>query len=216
MSDGESVLARWSRRKIAATQGEATPEAIDGADAGAVAEQASPVAGPSPDVTIAVDDAPESVAQTSNDKTPTLPPIEELNAESDYTAFLRSGVPEAITRAALRKLWASDPVLANLDGLNNYDEDYNVVDQAITAAQTSYRPGLGYFDELEDKVAKLDDTLAELGAESRESSSEADLGPVDALNNGDAPKKEPVVASQQDRRPNEVENGDDSDEETSV
>ena len=73
-------------------------------------------------------------------KQPPLPPVEELNAESDYTVFLTDKVPEAIRRAALRKLWTSDPVLANLDGLNNYDEDYNVIDTPISALQTATRP----------------------------------------------------------------------------
>jgi hypothetical protein len=37
---------------------------------------------------------------------------------------MREGVPEALRNRALRKLWLSDPVLANLDGLNDYDEDF--------------------------------------------------------------------------------------------
>ncbi len=53
-----------------------------------------------------------------------LPDIENLGRGSDYTPFLRKGVPEHLTRQALRKLWRSDPVFANLDGLNDYDEDF--------------------------------------------------------------------------------------------
>ena len=41
----------------------------------------------------------------------TLPPIESLGADSDYTVFLRKGVPEALRIAALRKAWASDPFI---------------------------------------------------------------------------------------------------------
>ena len=91
---------------------------------------------------------------------PDLPSIDQLMFQSDYTAFMAKNVPEALRRAALRKLWMSDPVLANLDGLNDYYEDYNIVDQAITAAQTSYRPGKGYLDEIEEKLAQLDDKPA--------------------------------------------------------
>jgi hypothetical protein len=37
-----------------------------------------------------------------------LPPIESLGPDSDYTVFLRKGVPEALRQAALRKAWMSD------------------------------------------------------------------------------------------------------------
>ena len=83
-----------------------------------------------------------------------LPPIEGLNFQSDYTVFLAKNVPETLRRAALRKLWVSDPVLANLDGLNDYCEDFNIVDTPITLAQTSYKVGKGYFDEAEEKLEK--------------------------------------------------------------
>jgi len=57
---------------------------------------------------------------------PDLPPLESLKADSDFTPFLAEGVPEALARAALRIAWRSDPVLANLDGLNDYDEDFTI------------------------------------------------------------------------------------------
>ena len=81
---------------------------------------------------------------------------------------MKKNVPEALRRAALRKLWKSDPILANLDGLNDYDEDYNLVDTAITAAQTAYKVGKGYLDEIGEKLAQLDESNA---AESGESPS---------------------------------------------
>ena len=71
-----------------------------------------------------------------------LPSIEELTAQSDYTVFLKKNVPEALRRRALRKLWVSDPVLANLDGLNDYDDDYTIV-TAMTMDDTSYKIGRG-------------------------------------------------------------------------
>lgn len=63
-----------------------------------------------------------------------LPAPEDLNADSDYTGFLAQGVPEALTKAALRKLWLSNPLFANLDGLNDYDEDFNVIDRVLDLA----------------------------------------------------------------------------------
>ncbi len=97
----------------------------------------------------------------ADDDMPALPPIDELNFESDYTVFLNAKVPETLRRAALRKLWTSDPVLANLDGLNDYDEDYNLVDTTITAAQSAYKVGRGYFDEVKDKLEQVEEALGE-------------------------------------------------------
>lgn len=70
-----------------------------------------------------------------------LPDIETLTYESDFTAFLREGVPEELRRLALRKLWRSDPVLANVDGLNDYDLDYKSlgVDSRVTEALLAQR-----------------------------------------------------------------------------
>lgn len=50
--------------------------------------------------------------------------IETLDYESDFTVFMDAKVPEALRRMALRKLWRSNPILANIDGLNDYDEDF--------------------------------------------------------------------------------------------
>ena len=62
-----------------------------------------------------------------------LPSPEMLDAGSDFSQFMRDDVPEMLKRAALRRLWASDPVLANLDGLNDYDEDFTVIGAAAAA-----------------------------------------------------------------------------------
>ena len=130
-----------------------------------------------------------------------LPSIDELTAESDYTGFLARGVPEALTKAALRKLWLSDPVLANLDGLNNYDEDYNVVDQIITAAQTSYRPGLGYLDEVEKELGRLEDTVADVGGDRVEtqadSAARVEMTEADAIEQGGEGSDEQVTEQPQ-------------------
>ncbi|HYD29581.1 MAG TPA: DUF3306 domain-containing protein, partial [Azospirillaceae bacterium] len=55
----------------------------------------------------------------------TLPPIDTLGADSDYRQFLMRGVPAELKRLALRKAWASDPVIANFRGLAEYDWDFN-------------------------------------------------------------------------------------------
>jgi hypothetical protein len=101
----EGVVSRWSRLKREARSVEPAVEEeapLDGEGAEDAAEAAEPAVQPEQ-----------------------LPDIDSLSYESDFTVFLREGVPQELTRLALRKLWRSDPVLANLDGLNDYDLDYN-------------------------------------------------------------------------------------------
>jgi Protein of unknown function (DUF3306) len=155
MTDAPSGrLARWSQRKAAARRGDALlPEADDAVAGVAPAEDQQPLdAAPE-----AANAATDSNAAEVGEDIPDLPPIEELTFQSDYTVFMKRNVPETLKRAALRKLWRSDPILANLDGLNDYDEDYNLVDTAITAAQTAYKVGKGYLDEIGEKLAQLEE-----------------------------------------------------------
>jgi hypothetical protein len=50
-----------------------------------------------------------------------LPSIESISAGTDISAFMRSGVPEGLKHAALRRAWSSDPVIRDFVGLNeNY------------------------------------------------------------------------------------------------
>src|SRR5262249_4134009 len=50
-----------------------------------------------------------------------LPPIESIEAGTDISAFLRTGVPSALRHAALRRAWSADPAIRDFVGLNeNY------------------------------------------------------------------------------------------------
>ena len=98
MTADEPFLSRWSRRKRDEREHARTPaDEVDEAEAG------------------------EKPAEISPED---LPDIDTLHKDSDFTVFMREGVPEEIRNLALRKLWTSDPVLANVDGLNDYDGDY--------------------------------------------------------------------------------------------
>jgi hypothetical protein len=112
MADPGGFLARWSRLKQAARWQQTAKAAPSEGEAKAV---------PS-------DVPPED-----------LPPIETLTADSDFTPFMRPGVPDALRNSALRKLWQSDPALANLDGLVEYGEDYAAAYNAPAVVGTAYR-----------------------------------------------------------------------------
>ena len=94
-----------------------------------------------------------------------LPDIDSLDKDSDFSAFLRQGVPEEIRRQALRVLWRSDPVLANLDGLNDYDEDFTGIRTVADAVRTAYRVGKGYLDDGDEAEATDQAAAAEEKAE---------------------------------------------------
>lgn len=79
-----------------------------------------------------------------------LAPPESLDAGADFARFLREGVPEALRRRALRRLWRVNPVLANVDGLVDYGEDFTDASRVPDALATAYRVGRGFLKK--DKI----------------------------------------------------------------
>ena len=57
-----------------------------------------------------------------------LPPVESLTGASDFTAFLRPGVPAPLRQAALRRAWTLDPAIRDFIGPADYAWDYNAPD----------------------------------------------------------------------------------------
>jgi len=159
--DEDGFLERWSRRK----RGEASPGAPETgtAEAAQPAEPSGGRSGPPP-----AGARPPAVGPPQSEEAPDsgdpeviakLPDLDTLNKDSDFTAFLQDGVPDALRRQALRKLWRTDPVLANLDGLNDYDEDYNLSEPLVKAVKTVYEAAKG--DPDEDETAASEGESAE-------------------------------------------------------
>ena len=124
MDDRESgFLSRWSRLK--SEEREQKPAAIAAEDA------------PS------APDAETEPGIEATDPNADLPPIETLGRHSDYTVFMRAGVAPALRNQALRKLWRSDPVFANLDGLLEYGGDYSLPFKNRDLVVTAYQVGKG-------------------------------------------------------------------------
>jgi hypothetical protein len=94
-------------------------------------------------------------------------------------------------------------VLANLDGLCDYNEDHHLTYMAITPDQTSYQAGKGYLDEIEKKLAELDGAPSGQGGEDSATGSESNAGLDDGsargtpLSKSDAGVGENSVAPQQ-------------------
>jgi Protein of unknown function (DUF3306) len=120
----ESLLLRWSRRKHAARQDKAG--ATDVASAAGKPAEVTSAGEPAPaeaaaDEPIAVSHDAEQAEAGMAAPPVDLPDVETLTYESDFSAFMSKGVPETLKKQALRKLWLSNPLFANLDGLNDYD-----------------------------------------------------------------------------------------------
>ena len=76
-----------------------------------------------------------------------LPDIDSLTADSDFAAFLDERVPEALRQKALRRLWRLNPLLANVDGLNDYDDDFTDAATVVEGLKTIYQVGRGMVGE---------------------------------------------------------------------
>lgn len=57
---------------------------------------------------------------------------------------MKEGVPKALRRQALRKLWASDPVFNFIDGMEEYGEDYTDAATVIKGMKSAWEVGKGY------------------------------------------------------------------------
>ena len=138
-------LRRWSERKAGAARPTTAPAATD------PTTTETPATEPAATESSAID------ASTSDDAPETPPTVTEadldnLSYESDYTKFMGKDVPEALRRRALRQLWRSDPILANVDGLCDYDDDYTDAALAVKVLKTAHRVGQGYLTDEEVAV----------------------------------------------------------------
>jgi hypothetical protein len=127
MSEPDNFLMRWSRRKQ-----EAERERLE----------------PAPPTEAKREDETEIPAGGSAVQTPeaefdlsTLPPIESITAGTDIRAFLQKGVPAALTRAALRRAWTSDPAIRDFIEIAENQWDF---------ATGSDIPGFGPLEASED------------------------------------------------------------------
>lgn len=183
----EGRLSRWSRLK----QEKRQETILDSREAPEAAEELAPVPPQAEDgAPVPAENAEGAAAeqQANTVDVEELPDPETMTAESDFTGFLADNVPEELRRRALKVLWKSDPVLANLDGLNDYDEDFRTIEVIGEAVQTAYKAGKGYvFDDEEEDAedAEGEEVVAEAETENPQTSAEDDAA---ASEEADAPE----------------------------
>jgi hypothetical protein len=123
MTDPEDFLSRWSRRKR-----EAKVEPDQPRDR-AVASEQKPDESPQQQTAARAEnaslrDAPaDDVFDISK-----LPSLDSIGAATDIRMFLQPGVPEALSRAALRRAWSADPGIRDFIGLAENAWDFTASD----------------------------------------------------------------------------------------
>jgi hypothetical protein len=167
MSEDE-FLSRWSRRKQEAKANAVLPNAEMREDA-----QSAPLP--------AVKDDEADVDLSS------LPPIDEITSATDITAFLRKGIPQELTRAALRRAWSADPTIREFIGLAENAWDFN---------DPNAMPGFGPLNYSEGKLAELADRIVGGLRKAAETSPD----PVEAADSLQESQQESEPESSQDER----------------
>jgi hypothetical protein len=137
--EDEGLLARWSRLKREGSADERDEAVESGAEAPADAVAAdAPAAARTGEAGTGEAGSAEGTPEEERMLTEAeLPDIESLTYESDFSVFMKANVPLALQKRALRMLWNSNPVLANLDGLNDHDLDYTISEMKELAAQSA-------------------------------------------------------------------------------
>ena len=111
MGNDADFLARWSRRKHdAATDKIKQAKQIETSDS--AASETDPASLESGENILPFNPA-------------SLPAIESVGAESNIRAFLKTGVPDDLARAALRRVWSLDPAIRDFVGLSENSWDFN-------------------------------------------------------------------------------------------
>jgi len=135
-----------------------------------------------------------------------LPSPRTLGPGSDFKPFMASDVPDYLRRFALRRLWRSNPVLANVDGLVDYGEDFTDAATVFEGMKTAYQVGTGYFravveEEEEENLPESLEPAEEMVADAEdaeEAEGAEDAGDVESAENTDAaphPGKNPDVVA---------------------
>ena len=124
-------MSSWSRRRAAvAAEAAADERALEQAR---IAEQQKELAAKSDD---------EILEELG------LPNPDTMVDGDDFKAFLAKTVPAHLRKRALRTLWRSNPVLACVDGLNDYDGDYLTGSFNQGPISTTYQVGKGMLAHL--------------------------------------------------------------------
>jgi len=127
-SDERDFLSRWSRLKR--TGGEMA------------AQPAAPAAPVAPEGDAAPERSDAEILEEHG-----LPDPDSLGPEDDVSGFMARTIPDRLRNRALRRLWLRNPVLANLDELVDYGEDYTDAATVVAGLASAWQAGRGYLPD---------------------------------------------------------------------
>ncbi|MGD9293888.1 MAG: DUF3306 domain-containing protein [Roseobacter sp.] len=124
-----------------------------------------------------------------------LPDPDQMQMGDDFAAFMARDVPERLRRQALRTLWRSNPVLACVDGLNDYDDDYRAAMMVQEPVKTAYQVGKGMLRHIEEMARKAEAAERQPQAETQDSAAYVAQEQTAAVNEPvQAERKQPATA----------------------
>ena len=121
-----------------------------------------------------------------------LPDPDTLVMGDDFSVFMSKAVPDRIRRRALRILWRSNPVLANVDMLVDYGEDFTDAAMAVENIQTAYQVGKGMLKHVQEMARQAEERENPTEPEVLEEEVEDEAETLMAVSEGDAESAEAV------------------------
>ena len=182
MSEEKGFLSRWSERKLQ-PESDNTDVALPSADEGKPTEDE--FEGKSDEEILSILELPEP---------------DTLKLGDTVEKFMDGRVPERIRARALRAFWKTNPLLANIDGLDEYCDDYTDAATVVENLQTIYQVGKGYATQALDALENLAEDDAQDEA----------IAAIDAIDDGGgsdqiSPAPEPDPSLQHDSPETEPE-----------
>lgn len=154
-----SRLSSWSKRKLAVAE-EAKNDAL--AEEDIVDEEAA---------------AALALEHEANREAAEAVDLETIDEDTDFSVFMKDGVPNLLKKSAMAILWRTNPIFANVDGLVDYDDDFGSPDLNMKTFESAYKIGKGYLDKVEDDEEDNDEDGAEEVAE--DAADEDEIAAVD-------------------------------------
>ena len=123
-----------------------------------------------------------------------LPDPDTLKIGDDVKGFMSKAVPDRLRRRALRRLWTLDPVLANVDGLVDYGQDFTDSAMTVENLQTAYQVGKGMLGHVQEMAKQAEEKLTALeDPKQPETETPAEVVDQSAADAHDMPEAEDAV-----------------------
>ncbi len=157
----EKRLSRWSQRKLAVAREDALEKEVEAVEITSPEEQSE-------------EEARLQAELQANREAAEAVDLETMDEESDFSVFMKAGVPDMLKKQAMASLWRTSPVFANVDGLVDYDDDFASPDLIMKTFKSAYQAGKGYLDLFKEDEEPDNEDAADT-AEEKQLASESEV-----------------------------------------